>query len=164
MAKKKTPEGLDGLWDDDTEKAWKAMNPKHQSFLQEYLTNGNVGSDAYRKAYDSLSNPNVVSTCASQLLRTPNIAIFLDRLADSNKADLVYAKIKLRAAMEAFKPVYGKDSEGQPEKIEDIPDHKIIIDATDKLMKLNGEYIEKIEHSGTISIAEQILKAHKDKT
>lgn len=150
--KSKTPSGLDGLWDSETETAWRKLNPKQQKFLQAYLTNGNVGSEAYRTAYECLSNDSTVAVMASNLLRTVNIVPFLDRLADSNKEDLVYAKKKLRAAMEAFKPIYGKDSEGQPEKIEDVPDHKIIIEATNSLMKLNGEYIEKHEVKGSLKI------------
>ena len=149
--KEVTPDGLDGLWDEDTEIAWKKLTPKQQKFLQEWLTNGNNGTKAYQVVYNDLANDNVSSSSANQLLRNINIGVFLDKMCDSNKSDLVLAKTKLRAAMDAYKPVYGKDSQGQPEKIEDIPDHKTIIDATNSLMKLNGEYIEKGESNVQIN-------------
>jgi len=138
-AKKKTPEGLDGLWDEDTETAWRKLNPRQQKFLQAYLTNGNAGSEAYRTAYKCLSNDSTVAVMASNLLRTVNIAPFLEKLADTNKADFLLAKKVYREGMNAFKPVWNPEGDSAL----DIPDHMTRKANADSIMKLNGEYVEK---------------------
>jgi len=144
MAKaKKTPEGLDGLWDEDTEKAWKKLNPKQQKFLQEWLTNGNHGSNAYRASYNELASDSIAASCASQYLRSPHISVFVNKMCDNNKQELFLAKKVYLEGMKAFKPVFNPEGDSAL----DVHDHLTRKSCADSLMKLNGEYIERTDNT-----------------
>lgn len=50
------------------------LTAKQSAFVIEYLSNGRVGVDAYRAAYDTNASPQQVTDEASKMLRHPKIA------------------------------------------------------------------------------------------
>ena len=154
------PEELKDLWEDDCQKAWDLLNAKQRKFFLNWINCNFNGSEAYRQTYNKLASNTVAAVCASQALINPNIQILCGKLAQSQKSDLLLIRRVYKDAAEAIKPIFGKDLDGQPEKIEDLPDHKIRIDAAEKLAKLNGELVEKSRIDVNISFAEQVRTAH----
>jgi hypothetical protein len=147
------PEELSQIDDAKVIAAFHELNLKQQKFLLHYLANGN-GRESYRHAYNQTSDDNVAGVCASRLLTNVKIKAVLAAFQDHKDEDLVLIrKTYVAAATEAIKPVYGKDASGQPEKIEDLPDHAIRISAAEKLAKLHGlNAAEKKEISGSITV------------
>ena len=147
----KSPEELEHIWDEDTQEAWGNLNQNRRAFLVAFMTNGTNGSQAYRKVYNPSANDSVASSGASQIMTNSDILVFIDKLLNNSKIEMFKAKKVYLEGMEAFKPIFGKDSDGQPEKIEDLPDHKIRRECADSLMKLNGELTDRTENNLTIN-------------
>lgn len=132
------PEELALLNSEKAVPAFHNLNLRQQKFILHYLGEGN-GAEAYRQAYNELASDHVAAVCGSQLLTNPNIKIILEAFQDHKDEDLVLIrKTYIDAAKGAVKPVYGKDSNGQPEKVEDLPDHAIRVKAAESLSKLHG--------------------------
>lgn len=136
------PEELSTVWDDEIRAAYGALPPKHQEFLLAYLRCWN-GAQAYREVYNPLANGQVASNSGSRILGTIGCQTVLKRFTDTRTEDLLLIKSTFKeAATEAIKPIYAKDKDGQPEKVEDIPDYDIRVKAADKLAKLAKLYDE----------------------
>ena len=138
VVKTELPEELEMFWDNETEKAWRNLNPKNQKFFLKWVSNGNRGADAYRSVYNPLASDNVASVGACQILRNNSLSIFLDRLADNNKLELLKAKKVYLDGMKAFKPVWNPEKDSAL----DVEDHKTRRECADSLMKLNGQLVE----------------------
>jgi phage terminase small subunit len=138
VAKFEPPEELAGIWDKDIHKAFMSLNPRQQKFIVVYAKE-QVGSEAYRQAYNESASDKVASVCGSQLMANPSIRSIMERLSESSIEDLFIVKKALRdAATTAVKPIYGKDELNQPVKIEDLPDHDVRIKAASAMAKLHG--------------------------
>jgi hypothetical protein len=136
------PEELAGIWDEEIKAAFADLREKQQKFLLAYVREGN-GAEAYRQVYNPLASNHLAAACASQILSSIALKAILRRLADTRAEDMLLVKATFKEASEtAIKPVYGKDEEGQPIKVEDIPDHDIRVRAADKLAKLSRLYAE----------------------
>lgn len=148
------PEELETVWDPKVAEAFEALVPKHQEFLLEYLRNNHNGTQAYYTTYGKNHTENVASSSAWRLLRSVKIEAVLSAFQKTNTADLFMVKRALEDAIEnAYKPIFGKDSDGQPELIQEIPDYAARIKAADSLMNLHGfKAAEKKEVSGSITI------------
>ena len=158
MAKKKIPEELDSIWSDELELAWKKLNQKQQDFLIEWLNNGQHGTNAYWKVYNKNATEKVAGVCASQYLGSPRIDAVLSHLYGNKKYALLKARKRLEQGLDATKTVFSKSDE--PMDIEDFGERR---KNAIELLKLAGEYTEKIEHSGVVSIAQQIIDAYGSK-
>ncbi len=143
------PEELSVIKNDEVIAAFNRLNLKQQKFILHYLKNG-VGAEAYRQAYNECAEDTVAASCGSSLLRVPDIKIILKAFRDFQEEDFVTVrKVFVDAALTAIKPIYGKDANGQPEKIEDLPDHDIRIKGANGLAKLHGlNAPDKQEHTG----------------
>jgi hypothetical protein len=148
------PEELAIVWSDKIAAAFKALEPRQQKFLLAYLK-CYVGSEAYRQSYNELASDKVASVCASRLLAHVSIKPILEAFVDHRTEDLFLVhKVYTDAATQAVKPIYGKDEDGQPIKIEDMPDHDIRIKAASALAKLGGlNAAEKKEVSGNLTVS-----------
>lgn len=134
------PEELSTVWDDQVRTAFATLPPKHQEFLLAYLRCWN-GAQAYREVYNPQATPTVASSCGSRLLASANIQIVLKRFTDTRTEDLLLVRAVFKeAATEAIKPIFGKDENGQPSHIEDLPDYDVRVKAGDKLAKLAKLY------------------------
>lgn len=136
------PDELAGIWDDEIKTAFAALRIKQQKFLCAYIREGNA-AEAYRQVYNPLASDHLASSCGSQALATNGIKPILRRLADTKWEDLILVRNTFKeAATKAVKPIYAKDADGQPEKVEDIPDYDIRVKAGDRLARLNKLYNE----------------------
>jgi hypothetical protein len=136
------PEELAAIWDQEIKDEFAALREKQQLFLLAYIRCGN-GAQAYRDVYNPLAGDRLASSCGSQVLASNGMKVIMRRLADTRAQDLLLIKATLTEAVEkAVKPIYAKDKDGQPEKVEDIPDYDIRVKAADKLAKINRLYAE----------------------
>jgi len=154
--KTKAPEELESIWDDETAEAWNKITPRMQDFFIEYLSNGFNKTQAYRTAYKSLANDNTCGVNGFNTLRNSKIQVLCAKLRNSRSSDLLECYNALRDGLNASKAVFSKEGD----MVMEIPDHKTRIDASMNLLKAYGELVEKVNHSGTISIAEQILQVY----
>ncbi len=53
-------------------------NKKHQRFVENYLTNGRNGQEAYKLVYPRVTDDNVAKAAASRLLTDVNVRKYLD--------------------------------------------------------------------------------------
>jgi len=134
-------------------KKFHGLNDEQQAFLIGYLQ-GKSGAEAYRDAYGLPYGNQSAASSASLLLRHPNVTAVLEAFKGFRDEDLILVrKTYIAAATEAIKPIYGKDADGQPEKVEDLPDHAVRIKAAEALAKLHGlNAAEKKEISGSVTI------------
>lgn len=136
------PEEMAGIWDEEIKAAFAALREKQQKFLVAYVREGNA-AEAYRQVYNPFASDHLASSCGSQALATNGIKAILRRLADTRMEDLLLVRQTFKeAAMKAVKPIYAKDADGQPEKVEDLPDYDIRVKAGDRLARLNKLYDE----------------------
>jgi phage terminase small subunit len=149
MSETEIPEELGFIQGDKALPAFHRLNLKQQKFLLHYIREGN-GAEAYRQSYNELAEDNVAATCASRLLTNVDIKAVLEAFQDHKDEDLILIRrTYVDAAKGAIKPIYGKDSNGQPEKVEDLPDHDVRIKAAQSLAKLHGlNAAEKQEITG----------------
>lgn len=141
----KAPEELDDVWDDEVAEKFRALTPKHQVFLLEYIKTEFEGAEAYRRAYNDECTNEVAAASASRLLRNVNISYILGRIKDAATEDLfIVLKAYKTAARDAVKPVkvlMVKDAETGTETVEtviDVPDHQTRIKGAEALAKLRG--------------------------
>lgn len=129
--------------------AFRALNPRQRIFVLSYIRNP-VGSEAYRQAYNEMADDHTASVCGSRLLANAGIKAVLTAFRDHQEEDFsLIRKALIDALTGAIKPIYGKDSAGQPEKVEDLPDHDARIKAAAALAKLQGlNAAEKTELTG----------------
>ena len=136
------PEELAGIWGEEVKAVFAALRPKHQKFLVVYVRTG-IAAEAYRQVYNPFAKDHLAAVCGSQIMTTLGIKAILKRLADTRMEDLFLVRETFReAATKAVKPIYAKDADGQPEKVEDIPDYDIRVKAGDRLARLNRLYDE----------------------
>lgn len=157
------PEELHPVWSYKVAEAFRALEPKQRVFILAYVRKWN-GSEAYREAYNPLANDGTAAACGSRLLANANVKAVLGAFLDTQTEDLLLVKqTYVEAARTASKPIFGKDSDGQPILVLEQADHDVRIKAAQALAKLHGlNAPDKTEHSGTVtlSIAEQIRQAH----
>lgn len=147
------PEELTEIADDKALPAFHRLSLKQQKFLLHYLREGN-GAEAYRQSYNELADDHVAAVVGSRLLTNVDIKTVLSAFQDHKDEDLILIRgAYVDAIKTAIKPIYGKDSAGQPEKIEDLPDHLVRVKAASELSKLHGlNAAEKKEISGSITV------------
>lgn len=132
--------------------AFHQLVPQHQEFLIHVL-NGEYHCDAYIEVYGQGKTRNSDTAKACQLLRNPNIQAVLAVYQKHRDDDILLIRQTLReAATEAIRPVFSKDPDGQPEKVEDLPDYPVRIKAAEALAKLHGANAPaEVKHSGEIT-------------
>lgn len=59
------------------------LSSKQNKFIQEYITNGNNATEAYRVAYKSLGKTTTCCVEGSKLLKNPNISLWLKQYRES---------------------------------------------------------------------------------
>ncbi|MGN7614400.1 terminase small subunit [Magnetococcales bacterium HHB-1] len=138
----KTPKELEFIWDPKIKEAWDAMKPKQQAFFVKWLNNGFNATQAYWDTYDKTANANSAGACGSRILRSANIQKIARKLAEEKGTDLMRIKKVYNDAMQASTPIFADG-----EKVMDIEDHKIRITAAEKLARLNGELVDKIDNT-----------------
>jgi hypothetical protein len=147
-SKSKKIDGLQTLFEGglskDIEKLFKKLNIKQQRFLIHFLVDGLSGSESYRKAYDrKMVNDNCASTGANRVVTSSDINKIIKAYSGKNWINIVDAKKALTNGLEATKTVFSKLNEPM-----EIDDHPTRIKAAVEVLKSNGEYTEKHEHSG----------------
>lgn len=134
------PEELSTVWDPEIRSAYLELEPRQQKFLLAYVGEWN-GAEAYRQAYNQSAKDNVAAACGSRLLTNANIKRILKRFEESRLEDLFLCRRTFtQAALNAVKPIYVKDKDGVPEKVEDLEDHDVRVRAADKLAHLSRLY------------------------
>lgn len=133
------PDALEGVWDDELHQIFSKLEFRQQTFALDYLEHG-VASKAIEKAY-GLSGPSAWAR-GSVLLRDVKVRAFITayREKDIHRAedDRHLIRTTYREAMQAEKPIFGKDRDGNPDHIMDVPDHDVRIKAGQALAKLDG--------------------------
>ena len=141
-----SPMGLENIWEQsEVCKAWNSLNDKYQTFLLFYISaqGGRNGRRAYHEIVDKTASDEVARNGAY-------IGTIFDAMRAGRKQVMRQAVEKVYLdAVEAIKPIYGKDSEGQPCHIEDIEDHEIRIKAAKEMAKLGGLNEEKSDSTAT---------------
>lgn len=131
------PEELEIVWDSAIAEAFKALRPKQQDFLLEYLRTGNAAA-AYRKAYNPLASDHLASVCGSQVLASSGISGILAKF-ENRKTEALFRVTKTFFDLtEAAKPEWVEDSDGQWQNVGDVPDWKARKDGADGLCKIYG--------------------------
>lgn len=143
--KKLAPEELEDIWDKDTAEVWGTLRTTQQKFFVEYIANGGNAKQAYLKEINHLATDDVAKSAGPRMLASVGLSKLLRKMSDNRAYELVAIKKVYLDGMEAYKPHYGKDDDGQPEKIEDVPDHMTRKSCADSLAKINGELIERSE-------------------
>lgn len=134
-----TPEELQDVWTEEAQAAYTSLLPKQQEFLLEYIRSKFVGMKAYRKVYNPLASDEVARSCASRMLTNVNVRVILKLFQDTAIEDMFLVRNTFKEAAEsAFKPIYGKDDEGQPIRIEEIPDYAIRVKAAAELREYHA--------------------------
>ncbi len=157
MAKNKSPEELEPVWDDQTQEAWNSLNPKQQDFFIRWLNNGYNATQAYWDTYDSVEKEKTAGAAGSRMLGNVNIQLICSKLNSNNASELSMIKKVYQDAMKADTPIFADG-----DKVMDIEDHKTRISAAEKLAKLNGELVDKAQLSGTdgaplINVIERVI-------
>lgn len=112
------------------------MKKEHKAFAQEYVKNGNNGTEAYMKVYPDSSYDSARSSSAD-LLTKPNIQEYIKELQDkiedksimSAKDRMIFLTNVVNGIMEGQEKVCGSDR----------------LKALDILNKMSGEYVIKTE-------------------
>lgn len=147
------PEELTEIADDKALPAFRRLNLRQQKFLLHYIREGN-GAEAYRQAYNELASDHVAAVVGSRLLTNADIKTVLSAFQDHKDEDLILVrKTYVDAARGATKPIFGKDSEGQPILVMEQEDHAVRVKAASELSRLHGfNAAEKKEISGSITV------------
>lgn len=145
------PDELETLWDDKVSEAFGKLNPKQQDFLLVYIRKGNA-AEAYRKAYNPLADSHLSTVCGNGILSNPIMGNILLKLTEQKTADLLLVSKTFREMVEATKPEWVEDKNGQWQNVGDVPDWKARKDAADGLAKLRGlNSPAEVKHSGEVT-------------
>lgn len=126
------------------------LTPKQEHFVIVYIKTGNA-SEAYRQAYSEAagrSNESSINRSAKQLIDNPKI---ITRLAELRKPAAKAAQVTLIDHLNELKEL--RDLAKSSEK------YDAAIKAECARGKVSGLYVDKIEHSGSVGIADAILAA-----
>ncbi len=122
-----------------------ALTAKQEAFCLAVLTEANA-SDAYRTAYSAAKmSPGAVSVAAKLLMDDPKISL---RVAELRAPAIEKAQITLELHLNDLKSL--RDKADAAEK------YGPAITAEIARGKASGLYVEKIEHSGTVGVADAI--------
>src|SRR5690606_13994463 len=118
-----------------------SLTPKQEAFCLGYIETGNA-SEAYRRAYNAeKTKPDVVNVKASQLLANGKVAVRVKELQDAAAERNEITVDSLVAELEQARQLALE--EGQP---------SAMVSATMGKAKIAGVDIQKIEHSGAVSM------------
>jgi len=155
------PEELGAVWDSAIAAAFAALTPKQQNFLLAYLQTGNA-AESYRRAYNALAKDHLAGNAGAQALESIGISTILAKFQEQKTHDLFLAVKTLREMAEATKPEWVESKDGTWENVGDVPDWQARKDAIAGITKLRGlNAADKIEHSGTLSIADKLQEARE---
>lgn len=124
------------------------ITPKQEKFCMAYIETGNA-SEAYRKAgYSKGMSDKTVNEASARLLKNSKV---IARLAEIRKPALEAAQITLADHLKDLKRLRDlSESEGK---------FSAAVSAEIARGKVSGLYIEKVELTGEISLADAISKA-----
>jgi phage terminase small subunit len=124
------------------------ITPKQEKFCMAYIETGNA-SEAYRKAgYSKGMSDKTVNEASARLLKNSKVVA---RLAEIRKPALEAAQITLADHLKDLKRLRDlSESEGK---------FSAAVSAEIARGKVSGLYIEKVEITGELSLAEAITKA-----
>lgn len=124
------------------------ITPKQEKFCMAYIETGNA-SEAYRKAgYSKGMSDKTVNEASARLLKNSKV---IARLAEIRKPALEAAQITLADHLKDLKRLRDlSESEGK---------FSAAVSAEIARGKVSGLYIEKVEITGELSLAEAISKA-----
>lgn len=134
------PQELAGIWGDELAADIAGLSFNHQTFLFEYIRTGN-GRKSYQKAYPGSDEANA-SARSSGLVNKGKVSEILQKIKDLktkvNLQDFFAVHATLYSALEATKPVFGKDENGAPDHVMDVEDWDARLKATAQLAKISG--------------------------
>jgi hypothetical protein len=155
------PEELSLLESEKAIPAFHRLNLNQQKFILHFLREGN-GAEAYRQSYNELASDHVAAVCASRLLTNVDIKTILEAFQDHKDEDLILIRnTYVNAARTANKPIFGKDSAGQPILIMEQEDHAVRIQAAEKLAKLQGLNAPDKQEVTILSISDKLKEARE---
>ncbi|MDQ2999898.1 MAG: terminase small subunit [Fibrobacterota bacterium] len=146
------PEELESVWDPAIAVAFKALLPKQQDFILQYIQTWNA-AEAYRRSHNHLAKDTVASANGSRLVANDSIGVILAKFAN-NKTEALFLVQKTYndAAQLASKPIFGKDDLGQPILVMEQPDYAVRVKAAEAIAKLHGlNQPAEVKHSGEIT-------------
>jgi hypothetical protein len=70
-----------------TQPPGEALSPKHEAFLQAYVSRGTNGTKAYRAAYPGCKSDEVARAAAAHLLANVSALAFYEEFEDADNPD-----------------------------------------------------------------------------
>ena len=124
------------------------LTQKQENFCLAYIETGNA-SEAYRRAYDANKmNDNAIGVAANELMNNPKITL---KLQEYRKPVVEKVQITLKNHLEKLAEL--RDKADASEK------WQAAIQAEVARGKASGLYVDKVEITGEVSLAEAITKA-----
>ncbi len=124
------------------------LTKKQQAFVDEYLLDRNGKQAAIRAGYKASS----AEVQASKMLRIGKVAEAINAAAKRASEEAIVSAAEVLRGLHLEAQGLGDDTSASAR-----------VSAWEKLGKYHKLFVDKVEHSGTISIAEQILRANEKK-
>jgi|LGOV01.1.fsa_nt_gb phage terminase small subunit len=112
------------------------MNERQTKFCQFYAKSGNA-TQAYREAGYKSKNPKADEANASRLIRNDKVALYLKELSQKSESKAIAS---IQEIKEFWTKVLQSDEEEMPHRLK----------ASELMVKVEGGFIDKVEHSGAI--------------
>jgi len=121
------------------------LTPKQEAFCQAYIETGNA-SEAYRSSYNASNmKPETVNRTAKELLDNPKIAARIKQLQESHQKRHNVTVDSLLAELEEARQLALQEMQAAP-----------AISATMGKAKIVGVDVQKVEHSGGVTMNHKI--------
>jgi len=139
-----------------------SLTKQQEAFCLAYVNNGLNATQAYLKAYKSCKKDTTAKVNGSRLLTNANVKAYIESLQNELRKNAVM-DIKERQLL-LSRMAYGVEKEEVATAIDENGEVKTIFvplkakdrrDAIDMLNKMDGAYVQKIEHSGNVDIKKQ---------
>ena len=124
------------------------LSNQQRKFCEEYVNNGNNGTQAYLKAYKTCKKEETAMVNASRLLRNAKVNEYITELRDELKKKAIMTAEERMIWLTGVVLGNVKEKvyyEGEESEREAYLNDKM--KAMDMLNKMNGEYINKLELS-----------------
>lgn len=124
------------------------LSNQQRKFCEEYVNNGNNGTQAYLKAYKTCKKEETAKASASRLLTNVNVTEYIEELRTALKKKAIMTAEERMIWLTGVVLGNVKEKvyyEGEESEREAYLNDKM--KAMDMLNKMNGEYINKLELS-----------------
>ena len=149
------------------------LSNQQRKFCEEYVNNGNNGTQAYLKAYKTCKKENTAKVNASRLLTKANVIKYIEELQEELKKKAIMTaeermiwltKVLTGEIKEKVAVQHENRETGEIKMIEtDFPAQlKIKLAALDTLNKMTGEYVTNIKGNLSLTYEEALKKVSEN--